>query len=397
MRRYRRLKNFKFFNVLNLDMSSLPTLKKALNELDYYELRILAGNLKIIGRSKMSAKELKDAIYTILKDEEKVLEILRNLSPQSLGLLDILRDYEGCVSKRVLQHEYGKSYSTYKRYIDMLKGLGMVFYDGNNECYFVAREMLKILNDFVQEEERPLKFDEFLENYLTLNQLKYICSLNGLKVSGRKNELIERIMKSKVSESDILNVLLVQELREILDHMGLVKSGRKDELISRILEQLSISKVKKYTVSEEKKSKPVKKERKRSKIEELWEELSDYIEKEFMPVAYRKNMSERDLEMQLYNHLQGAFKSKGHKIEYEKLKKKGRLDLVVDDVIGIELKFRPSKSDYQRLIGQIEDYLEDFKRIIVVLAVSTSANPSTTEAYKTKLETKGVKVIVKPL
>ncbi|RLG55282.1 MAG: hypothetical protein DRN88_05845 [Candidatus Hydrothermarchaeota archaeon] len=59
--------------------------------------------------------------------------------------------------------------------------------------------------------------------------------------------------------------------------------------------------------------------------------------------------------------------------------------MVVNNAIGIELKYKPTKTVLQRLIGQVDDYKEDYKKLIVVLAVDSSANMQTINAYNISL------------
>ena len=379
-------------------MEALLSLSKILGGIPSSDLRNIARTLKIRGRSNMDEKELKSEILKILKDENQVFEILNNVPENALKLLDILRDHEGQVDRRVILQEYGMSYSTFRKYLEQLRNYGFVFYNFDEDYYFIPKEILKILNDFIREEEKSMSLGDFLNEYVSLEQLKDVCRDLNLKVSGRKGEIVERIVKSGIDARRILEAFSLSELKEIAEFMGLIKSGRKDDVINRIIEQLSISKVKRYTVSQEKEeSKTERNTKKVTKDEALAEEIALFIEKNFTPLVYRKDQKEKDLEVQLWRDLTTAFGLKGHSVEYEKMGKRGRLDIVVDEKIGIELKYKPSKSDYQRLIGQIEDYLEEYSKIIVVLAVSSSSKPAVTNSYKAKLEAKGVKVIVKPV
>lgn len=182
------------------------------------------------------------------------------------------------------------------------------------------------------------------------------------------------------------------QLKTVADKMGLIKSGRKEEIINRITEYLLLSRIKEYKITKPKKLGDEKVLQVKKKIS-LWKRLAEDIDKEFEMAVYKKD-KEIDLERQLYQFLRGKYKES--QVKYKQRIKSGEIDLVVDGKVGIELKFRPTKSQLQRLIGQIEDYKEDFNELIVVMAVDSSINRQVIETYKQKLESKGkVKVIVK--
>jgi len=339
----------------------------------------------------MNYNELRNAIYEVLKYEDEVKNVLEYLSPSALELLDIIRDNEGVIKYDVLQEKFGKSYSTFRKYFNEITKNGLAYYF--DDYVFIPKEIMKFLDYFVLEQEETMEFDDFMEYYLTIEQLKDICRRFELPVSGKKEKLIERITSSNMPPEEVLNVLYLDELKYIAEDMGLIKSGTKKEVINRILEHVSISKVKEFRVREEKvETQPKKAEIPKSKIETLWERLHRSIEQEFEMVVYRKD-KEKDLERQLYQFLFGKFKD--CKIAYQVHSKAGKIDLVVNNAIGIELKYKPTKTVLQRLIGQVDDYKEDYKKLIVVLAVDSSANMQTIHAYKTKLEAMGTRVVIK--
>lgn len=377
-----------------MSSTNLPTIRKTLNGLSYEELRTIASFLSIKGRSKMSSSELQGGIAKQLSDEEFVVGIFKNLNESALGILDILRDYDGKIERKKALQEFGKSQSTFRKYTQVLANYGFLYYDFDDDSFYIPKEILKFVNDFVMEKEEKMEFDDFLHAYLTTDQLSYICKKFELPSSGRKDTLVERIASSNISEKEILNSLGIYDLRWIAEDMGLTKSGRKDELIERILEQIKVSKVKEFKVTGERVE--IGKPRKVPKrgLERLWEEIAQAIDKDFhpsKPVSAR--LKERQVEDSLKTFLEGRFLS--HKVEIEKTQKESRIDLSVDGKIGIELKYNPK--DYDRVVGQVERYLSDFSRVILVICISGSDERLIKKANsaKPRIESKGAKVIIK--
>lgn len=69
----------------------------------------------------------------------------------------------------------------------------------------------------------------------------------------------------------------------------------------------------------------------------------------------------------------------------------------VDGKIGIELKYNPY--DYYRLYGQVSSYLDDFRRIIVVICILGTDDNLIKKANsaKARIENNRTKVIIKPI
>ncbi len=75
---------------------------------------------------------------------------------------------------------------------------------------------------------------------MTVEQLKNICRTRGLKVGGKKADLIERLSGKKetagmtIANDDSLSLLKVKDLKEICKSLSLTCTGKKDEIIERI-------------------------------------------------------------------------------------------------------------------------------------------------------------------
>ena len=380
---------------MNMHIRGLPTLSKSLKSLPFEDIYTISKTLKIKGRSGMDEKELIGEITRILKNEEDVLNMLKILNENALKILDIIRDYDGVLNKKKLLQEFGKSQSTFRKHTQILQNLGFLYYDFENDFFYIPKEILKFVNDFVMEKEEKMEVDDFLYEYLTTDQLRSICKNFEIQSSGRKDTLIERIISSNISEREILGTLSVYDLKWIAEDMGLTKSGKKDDIIKRILDQIKVSKVKEFKVTGEKISVSKRQKIPKKGIDALWENVAEVIDKEFQPLKpVSARLKERQVENDLFQFLTGKF-SPDHKIEIEKTKKESRIDLSVDGKIGIELKFNPQ--DYDRVVGQVERYLSDFNRIILVVCISGTKDNliKKANAAKQRIEKKGVKVIIK--
>lgn len=72
---------------------------------------------------------------------------------------------------------------------------------------------------------------------LTMAQLKRILDADGLPTSGRKGELVDRLLAANVVPSDALDVLTTGELYEVLSGLpGAKVTGNKDDRIQRIID-----------------------------------------------------------------------------------------------------------------------------------------------------------------
>ncbi len=234
-----------------------------------------------------------------------------------------------------------------------------------------------------------MSFVDFLSDILTKPQLIEIAKKLDISHSGNKRDISERI-RDKAQPKEVLNLLNISELKEICDDMGLPKKGKKDEIVERIIENIYVSKTKKYKV----RKKPAKATTSVSKRKSpFYKELYEVMYKE-LDFNIRSKTKEKDLEDQLFQFLRAKFPS--HNIQSQvRTSSKGRIDLAFEkDGIGVELKYKPKKSDLQRLVQQVEEYKEDFKKIIVLI-VAENKSISVIDKYKEKIENiEGCKVII---
>lgn len=88
------------------------------------------------------------------------------------------------------------------------------------------------------------------------------------------------------------------------------------------------------------------------------------VVKEWRPVGCT---SESECEMALQNYLQGRFSRDRLLVDSQVGAKHSRIDLVVENDYGIEIKFElDDESEVKRLIGQVEEMRGHFKGVLVV-------------------------------
>jgi len=102
--------------------------------------------------------------------------------------------------------------------------------------------------------------------------------------------------------------------------------------------------------------------------------------KRFQPPSKPKR--ERHLEDMLISHLRAFYPDITTQLTYER----ARIDAKIGNV-GIEIKFRPSSSDFDRLYGQLEKYLKYLEHVIVVIGSERSKDA--TNNFKRRLKERG--------
>lgn len=101
--------------------------------------------------------------------------------------------------------------------------------------------------------------------------------------------------------------------------------------------------------------------------------------------------SERDAEDRLYEYLHEKLSSTQVVRQYGRARAK--VDLMVNDEVMIEIKFGlRTTSEYQRLKGQIDDYL-DWKKVLIIVLVGQS-DPALVKDLKTFIEKVNTQVVI---
>lgn len=100
--------------------------------------------------------------------------------------------------------------------------------------------------------------------------------------------------------------------------------------------------------------------------------------------------SERELETVIYEFLRHKFPE--YNFEFQKRVPKGRVDIVVDDEIAVELKIADNKGNLNSLFAQIEWYTDEYEKLIILI-LDLNRVPDL-EDFKERFEEKGAKVVV---
>ncbi|NJE84340.1 hypothetical protein E3E23_00565 [Thermococcus sp. CX2] len=107
---------------------------------------------------------------------------------------------------------------------------------------------------------------------------------------------------------------------------------------------------------------------------------------DFEPETVR---DEEDLEKQLYQYLRARL---GSQVQRQVPVGDQKIDIVIGNGVGIEIKIAESRSKLQRLVGQVLDYVEYFDEVIAVI-LDVGANVDI-DSYIKKLRRLGAEVVV---
>jgi hypothetical protein len=124
-----------------------------------------------------------------------------------------------------------------------------------------------------------------------------------------------------------------------------------------------------------------------SNTNDLFEDVLSSIEVYSTP---RLIGSERAFEDCLFEFLRERF-SKSH-IDFQRRIDKGRVDIVIDDEIALELKIADNKGNLNSLFGQIEWYKDHFDKLAIII-LDVGRVPDLDDFIE-RFESKGARVIV---
>lgn len=172
-------------------------------------------------------------------------------------------------------------------------------------------------------------------------------------------EVVDLARKYKVRYVDV-----VQELERFRQQLFEEKQRKKSE--QEILKEI-------YEVDE-------KLESTEKKID-IFDLLQD-----FRPETVR---NEEDLEKQLYQFLRARL---GNKVRRQAPVGDQKIDIAIDNEVGIELKIAESRSKLQQLVGQVVDYMSYFDEVIAVI-LDVGANVDIDDYIK-KLRRLGAEVVI---
>lgn len=95
--------------------------------------------------------------------------------------------------------------------------------------------------------------------------------------------------------------------------------------------------------------------------------LKNYSEIQFLPFKL-----ESEIQFYIFARVYEQCLADGMDIYFEKrLNNNSRIDICIEDVIGIEIKFNPDKNELHRLTGQMFDYSYQFPYVFGILIFDT--------------------------
>lgn len=277
------------------------------------------------------------------------------------------------------------------------------------------REIYKKIEEKEREAEEKIaeKYEETLKELLSrfkMDQLQRICekldipNYEVVEVNGEEREYKIKSKKRliEVMIEDVLDRELFDDVIEFarkfkVPYKDLTRELERfeeeierevDEYAEKMLKELEEFKkqlygdeaVKEMEEDRKKEKEAKRKARKREIPKEIWD-----IIREFEPVQLR---NEEDLEKQFFQFARGRLGK--DRVQRQVPTPSGVIDIVIDDKIGIEFKIAERKQKMQRLLGQVDEYLDFFDHVIaVVLDVGANIN---LDYYERKLKEKGAEV-----
>jgi hypothetical protein len=186
-------------------------------------------------------------------------------------------------------------------------------------------------------------------------------------------------MKRKLKEEKATKVELKVEYADKIRHLT---KEEREVFINKKFEDIQESKQKK---DDEIKKIQEKKKNMDYEIKSIINHLDEY------PVTVTS--SEQELERCIFAYLKG--KRPDMKIEFQKkLETGGKIDILINDTIGVELKIADCRNNLRNLIGQIEEYSEVFHKLLVIILDVGYLDEGTIDRYVDNFEKKGATTFV---
>ena len=350
-----------------------------LKKLSKNRLEKIAKNLKIERYRNLSKDDLIQKIRDMFPDEIWITEIPQNsLTDFLVYLPDDLREFITTLAEGDQECEFGvwELEKIKRRYNEKVEGwmktlenYGIVFKIKVEEKTYVVipKDIWSGLVNAISYLKPPknIKFEEFLIRYLTKEQLKHICRVYGLKISDTKRELAANIIGYGLTPKDVLSVMYFEDIVKLSEELNIYPLEEKtlkdtnrgvliDDLDSHIIYESEDKKALKIIYPKQ----------------NIFKILVDLISHKFTPIL-KWNSDESDIEKQLVEYLSGFFECSDmdtNFISQYKLSSGGRIDIYdIENDVGVELKYNPSRANLRETVQRVKEYLEDVNRIIVAI------------------------------
>lgn len=212
---------------------------------------------------------------------------------------------------------------------------------------------------------------EFLDEKFDKEDVQDIATFFGLSTTGKKAEIIRRIVTSDDFEvGKLFDHFSKETLHLLCFDAKLPASGSKKDLWNRIISRFKLDMeipLVEETTSKEALSTPSLDENtleekqifEEQETDDELREIEDII-KNWSPD--KRHNSEEGYQVELSSLLKHKY---GLKVRYEA--GATHIDILVNDNIPIELKKNPNRGDFDRLDGQIMRNIDEYGKLIVVI------------------------------
>jgi hypothetical protein len=206
--------------------------------------------------------------------------------------------------------------------------------------------------------------ETLINKYVYKSKVVYIAKRHGLSAKGTMKDLIEALVSAIPLEELLSSCFGVEDLKDILEEQGLPKSGKKSELVERVLSLIETPEVKTEAETKDEKKPSAKKGAK-----SLADEIVKYLEDATIGSIGIHN--EKTLEYYLFGRLEEFFRDKDVTVVPQAIGASGaRPDLTIErgeESVLVELKYIRWQTDYIKGIGQAQNYSGTVDRKNVIL------------------------------
>jgi len=202
-----------------------------------------------------------------------------------------------------------------------------------------------------------MKLKEFMDKHLYKEEVQDLAAEYDLKVSGNKEEIMDRVLSCEDFDlEDLTRYFYKEDLQDICRDLGISPSGTKDDVWDRIVEELDLEQSAKTVttpvISREPSQESNRTDAQRQSLEEI---ILNWI-------PARRYKTEEGYQTELRSILEHKY---GLKVQDEA--GPTQVDILVNDSIPIELKKNPKREDFDRLSGQVDRNIEFYGKLIIVI------------------------------
>jgi hypothetical protein len=151
----------------------------------------------------------------------------------------------------------------------------------------------------------------------------------------------------------------------------------RDDGVRNSIKLIGLGESTKEEVEEKQERRKVKETR---KVEEETVESSEILSKIKKFTIHKMPKTEKDLDSMLVSYLSAFYPDISTRSTYQ------NVDAQIGD-IGIEIKFQPSSSEFDRLYGQVEKYLKGLEKVIIVIGYERTRER--TETFEKRVKERG--------